>query len=131
MEVMNFCDSGRYSKDAAMDKLDANNKSSTSCWRWTSWIMSVVGHYFLFSPIIALFAWIPLVGGLLSGIIAFAAGVFALVWATTLHFFVMGVSWIVYRPLLGLLLLTGVGIGIAIMYMGDGDALVKKFGVSD
>jgi hypothetical protein len=85
--------------------------------------MSVIGHYCLFSPIIALFAWIPLVGGLLSGVVAFAAGVFALVWASTLHFLIMGVSWLVYRPLFGILMLAGVGAGIAILSMGDGKSL--------
>ena len=82
--------------------------------------MSVLGHYLLFSPIIALFAWIPLVGGLLSGVIAFAVGVFAFIWATMLHFLIMGVSWLVYRPLFGLLLLSGVVGGIVLLNYGDG-----------
>ena len=120
MEVMNYCQSGQQSLAEAMDTLDDNNKSQTSCFRWVSWFMSVFGHYLLFSPIIALFAWIPLVGGLLSGVIAFAAGVFALIWATMLHFLIMGTSWLVYRPLFGLLLLAGVGAGLAILFLGDG-----------
>jgi len=98
-----------------MDTLDSNNKSQTTCWRYVSWFMSVLGHYLLFSPFIALFAWIPLVGGLLSGVVAFAAGVFALIWATMLHFFIMAVSWLVYRPLFGILLLAGVGVGIGLL----------------
>jgi len=85
--------------------------------------MSVIGHYLLFSPVIALFAWIPLVGGLLSGVLAFAAGVFAFIWASMLHFFIMGVSWLVYRPLFGILMLAGVGVGIGILSMGDGKAI--------
>ena len=120
MEVMNYCRPGQQSLDDAMDTLDSENKSQTTCFRWTSWFMSVLGHYCLFSPIIALFAWIPLVGGLLSGVVAFAAGVFALIWASMLHFLVMGVSWIVYRPLFGILLLAGVGAGVAILTFGDG-----------
>jgi len=106
-----------------MDNLDSDNKSQTTIFRWVSWIMSVIGHYFLFAPFIALFAWIPLVGGLLSGVIAFAAGVFALIWATMLHFLIMGISWLVYRPLFGILMLAGVGAGIAILNMGDGKAI--------
>jgi hypothetical protein len=123
MEVMNYCRPGQQSLDEAMDTLDAENKSSVSCFRWTSWFMSVIGHYCLFSPIIALFAWIPLVGGLLSGVVAFAAGVFALIWASMLHFLIMGVSWLVYRPLYGILLLAGVGAGVAILTLGDGKSL--------
>ena len=87
--------------------------------------MSVIGHYCLFSPIISLFAWIPLVGGLLSGVFAFAAGVFALVWATMLHFLIMGTSWLVYRPLFGILLLAGVGVGFGILSFGDGKSLAE------
>ena len=103
-----------------MDTLDSDNMSETTSFRWFSWFMSVIGHCFLFAPMIALFAWIPLVGGLLSGVIAFAVGVFALIWGSMLHFLIMGVSWLVYRPLFGILMLAGVGAGIAILSMGDG-----------
>lgn len=123
MEVMNYCRSGQQSLDGAMDNLDSDNKSQTTIFRWVSWIMSVIGHYFLFAPFIALFAWIPLVGGLLSGVVAFAVGVFSLIWATMLHFLIMGISWLVYRPLFGILMLAGVGAGIAILNLGDGKAI--------
>ena len=76
----------------------------------------------LFAPIIALLKWIPLVGSLLGAIFAFAAFLFALVWATTLHFLILAISWIVYRPLYGLLLLAGVGVGIGLMNYDNGKA---------
>lgn len=126
MEVMNYCRPGYKSVDGIVETLEGENKSQTSCFRWMSWFMSVLGHYLLFSPIISLFAWIPLVGGLLSGVVAFAVGVFAFIWATMLHFLVMGVSWIVYRPLFGLLLLSGVVGGIVLLNYGDGQALAAK-----
>ena len=74
--------------------------------RWISWIMNVLGHFMLFSPIIKLLAWIPLVGGLLSTVLAFAAFIFALVFATCIHFLLLSIAWIVYRPLFGLLMLS-------------------------
>ena len=77
----------------------------------------------MFSPIINLLAWIPLVGGLLSGVVAFAVSVFALIWATMLHFLIMGTSWLVYRPLFGILLLSVVVGGIVLLNYGDGKAL--------
>jgi hypothetical protein len=123
MEVMNYIAPGKQSLEEAMDQLDANNKSQTSCFRWVSWFMSVFGHYMLFSPIINLLAWIPLVGGLLSGVVAFAVGIFALIWATMLHFLIMGTSWLVYRPLFGLLLLSAVAGGVAFLYLGDGSKI--------
>jgi hypothetical protein len=83
--------------------------------RFLSWFLSVFGHYLLFSPIIKLMAIIPLVGYFLSSILAFAAILFSLVWATALHFLIMGLSWLVYRPLYGILCLTVVGCSIALM----------------
>jgi hypothetical protein len=48
----------------------------------------------------------------------FAAAVFALLWASILHFLIMGVSWLVYRPLYGICMLSLVGLGIALMALG-------------
>ena len=79
--------------------------------------MSVMGHYLLFSPIIALLSWIPLVGFLLAGVLKFAAILFALLWATIVHFLVLSVAWIVYRPLIGCLLLAVVATGIGLCFV--------------
>lgn len=83
----------------------------------------MIGHALLFTPIIALLAWIPLVGHLLAAILWFAAIIFALLWATVLQFLIMGVSWLVYRPVYGMCMLTVVGLGIAIMFLGGGGAV--------
>lgn len=100
--------------------MEEGNAGTTTCFRWVSWFLSVLGHFMLFTPIIKLLAWIPLVGALLSKIIAFAVGIFALIWASMLHFTVMGVAWIFYRPLFGcLMLLMAAGIFAAMNY-GDG-----------
>jgi hypothetical protein len=83
-------------------------------------MMSVLGHYLLFTPIIRILSWIPLVGALLSKIIAFAVIIFALLWASMLHFAVLAIAWIFYRPLFGFLMLLFVlAIGAAMCY-GDG-----------
>lgn len=89
-----------------LDDLESDNSGQTKMFRWISYIMSVLGHYLLFSPVIKLLAWIPLVGGLISTIVAFAAFLFALVVATCLHFLILSMAWIVYRPLFGLLMLS-------------------------
>jgi len=73
--------------------------------RWISWGMSIVGHYLLFSPVIALLAWIPLVGSLLSSVVSFAVIIFALVWASLLHILILGFAWVWYRPIYGGILL--------------------------
>ena len=85
--------------------------------------MSVIGHYLLFSPIIALLSWISLVGHLLGAVMAFAAAIFALLWASVLHCLIMGVSWLFYRPVYGMILLTCVVGGIVLMIMGGGTSV--------
>jgi hypothetical protein len=100
--------------------MEKANSGSTTCFRWFSWFLSVFGHFLLFTPIIRLLAWIPLVGALLSKIIAFAVGIFAVIWASMLHFAVMGVAWIFYRPLFGCLMLLFTASIVALMNYGDG-----------
>ena len=70
----------------------------------------------LFSPIIALFKFIPLVGWLLGSIVSFAAAIFSLLWGSVVHMLVMTAAWIRFRPLFGLLLLTGVAVIITVMF---------------
>jgi len=79
--------------------------------------MNVVGHFLLFWPIIELLKWIPLVGGLLGFAFSIAACCCACIYGTTLHLLLMGVAWIVYRPLYGLLLLTGVAALVVTMFI--------------
>lgn len=113
-EVIDVLEYNDESSEAIFDQLDKENEQQTSIIRFVSWIMSVFGHYLLFSPIITLLSWIPLVGFLLSGVLWFAAIIFALVWATLLHFLILAVSWLVYRPLFGVLMLAGVGVMIGV-----------------
>jgi len=79
--------------------------------------MNVTGHFFLFTPIIALLKWIPLVGSLLGAIFSFAAGIFALIWGSMIHLIVLMVAWIVWRPCYGLCLLTMILLIVGIMFM--------------
>ena len=117
-EVMNYCRHGSKTSDAAFAELEKENSGNTTMWRFICWVMSVIGHVLLFSPIITLFSWIPLVGHLLATILTFAAFIFALLWATILQFFIMAASWLFYRPVYGICLLTLVGLGIALMVYG-------------
>lgn len=75
-----------------------------------------MGWYFLFAPIIATLKWIPLVGWLLSGVLAIAAGIFAIVVGLVISLLTIAIAWVFYRPLIGILLLTGVGIGLYFIF---------------
>jgi hypothetical protein len=74
-----------------------------------------IGIALLFSPIIALVKWIPLVGSLLAYGIALAVWIFALVVAFTLSSLTIALAWLYYRPLKGLLLLALVVVGVLIL----------------
>jgi hypothetical protein len=114
-EVIDVIEYNDDSTEQLFDKMDKDNEGQTTIIRWVSWLMSVFGHYLLFSPIIKLLSWIPLVGFLLAGILIVAAIIFALVWATFLHFLILAISWLVYRPLFGVSMLIGCGLMIGIM----------------
>jgi hypothetical protein len=86
--------------------MEKTNDSTTNVFRLVSWIICVLGFYLLFSPIITLISWIPLIGTLFSYILGFAAFVIALVAGSLTFLLVFAVAWVRYRPLLGLLILT-------------------------
>jgi len=85
--------------------------SSASCIRVLGIVLTIFGIYLLFSPIIALLKWIPLVGWLLGGLVSVAAFIFALLVGTIISTFVIAVAWVFFRPLIGIPLLIGAGVG--------------------
>ena len=96
--------------------LHSENAKMTSLLRLVAWVMMVLGLYLLFSPVITLLKFIPLVGWLLGGIVAIAAGIFAAVIGTILHLLTMAIAWIFYRPLFGISLLFCVAILITVLF---------------
>lgn len=74
------------------------------------------GFYLLFSPIMALLAWIPLIGGLLKAVVGFAVAIATFVVAVTSCLLVISIAWIFYRPMIGVPLLMAVGAGIFCMF---------------
>ena len=92
--------------DEIFDEMEKSNDSVTSVFRLVSWIICVFGFYLLFSPIITLISWIPLIGTLFSYILGFAAFIIALIIGSLTFLLVFALAWVRYRPLLGLLILT-------------------------
>ena len=93
----------------------ATNKTTTTIFRWLSWVLSLIGHNLLFVPIIRLISYIPLAGWLLSKFLSMAVFIFSLVWCTALHFFIMGIAWVYYRPCFGICMLALFGVGFYFM----------------
>ena len=79
--------------------------------------MMWIGIWLLFSPIISLLNWIPLVGYLLAHGFSFVVMIFALILSITLTLLTIALAWVYYRPLYGMLLLTGVGACIGLMFL--------------
>ena len=117
LEIVNHIETGKKSCTEVIESLKESNDALTSVFRKASYIMLISGHILLFSPLIALMKWIPLVGFLLGAIVTFAAYVFGFIWGTLLYILVLALAWIVYRPKLGILLLAIVGIGIGLMFI--------------
>ena len=78
--------------------------------------LTCLGFYFLFAPIIATLSWIPLVGWLLSGIVAVAAVIFAIVVGISISLLTIAVAWVFYRPLIGIMLLALCGAGVYFIF---------------
>lgn len=116
-ETIDYVRGGLHKMEACFDTMEEENQSSTVFIRWLAWGMNVLGNILIWYPFIKLLSWIPLVGGLLAGILLFAVIVWSLVWGTLTHLLIMTVAWIVYRPLFGLLLLSGVALLLAVTFM--------------
>lgn len=99
--------------------MEKENVGQTKIFRLFSWILSLVGHQLLVSPIIQMLSFIPLIGAALAYTFNIASFIFAVVWSTILHFTIMGTSWLFYRPLYGMTLLAGVCLIILTMWNGE------------
>ena len=81
------------------------------------------GTCLLFSPIIAVIQWIPLVGYFFAYGFWIVIGVFAFFLTLALGSLTVGLAWVFYRPLYGLCLLAVTGVCIfLIMYDWEGQA---------
>jgi len=64
----------------------------------------------MFVPFITLLKFIPLVGSLLGFAVSIAAAIFSFVWGGTIALLILGLAWLVFRPLFGISLLSLVAI---------------------
>lgn len=74
--------------------------------------LSMFGWYLLFSPIMALLSFIPLVGSLLSMAVSIAVAIFAFIVGGTVACLVLGLAWLFFRPIIGAALLSVTGLGV-------------------
>ena len=115
-EVVDCAVDTKLSSEAYFDDQEKNIASAAKCIRPAGIFMSMSGWFLLFIPMIKLLSWIPLVGWLLGAAVAVAAAVFSIVVGLILSILVIAIAWLVYRPLIGVLLFTMVGVGIYFIF---------------
>lgn len=119
-EIVDFAGDGCMSAETFFKKQERTLKWSTLGFRFMGVFLAVMGLYMIFTPVILLLKWIPLVGFLLGGITSLAAAIFALVIGLTMSLLVMSVAWLLFRPLVALSLLALGGVGVYLTLFWDG-----------
>jgi hypothetical protein len=85
----------------------------------------VFGIYLFFSPIVNLLGFIPLIGGIISGIVGFAIFLAAFLISIPLYILATAIAWLFFHPKIGFILLAIGGVILAVfLILGrnkDGD----------
>ena len=107
------------SKDEIFDECISNKACFSTVMRILGLLTMILGIYLFFSPIVNLLNYIPLVGGLLSGIVGFVIFLAAVLISIPLWILTVSIAWLVYHPKVGLILL-GIGLVVAglILFLG-------------
>ena len=115
-EVVDVARDGKLESNQYFDDMHALLGCSGQVFRYGGIFMCILGLYFLFSPIMALLKWIPLVGWLLSYIVAVAAIIFAVVVGLTVSLLTIAVAWVFFRPVIGITLLIITSISVYLIF---------------
>ena len=97
-------------------------KCMTCTLRIVSFFCMVFGICLFFSPITTILGYIPLVGGLLSGTVGIIIFIAAVIICIPLFLLAITVSWLVFHPKVGLIILagalvvTGIIVGLAVSH---------------
>jgi hypothetical protein len=130
-DVVDLAVDTKMTAEAYFDDQDKNIKTAAKIIRPGGICLTIMGIYLLFSPIIALLTWIPLVGSLLGFAVSVAAFIFALIVGLVISCLVIAIAWVFYRPLIGVSLLVLVAIGMYFIFIfPSGEAAVTDEGVA-
>ena len=97
-----------------MQKLNDKTGSKT---RWIAYFMLVIGITLFLSPLVYVFTFFPLVGQLLSYGMFVAVVGFGIISGTIVHCTVIAISYVFYRPKLGILMLLGICVCIGLLFI--------------
>jgi len=118
-EVIDVARDGKISAEDFFKEQEANLGTSAKLFRWLGVFLTMFSIYLMFSPIMELLNWIPLIGGLLKAVAAIAAAITAFIVGGTVATATIAVAWVVFRPLIGMLLLTITGLGVYLTFFFD------------
>lgn len=110
-------------KDEIFDKAVEKSECFTRVMRILSFVCMVFGIYLFFSPIVNLLGFIPLVGGIISGIVGFAIFLAALLISIPLYILMTAIAWLIFHPKVGFILLAigGVILALVLIFGGGGN----------
>jgi len=91
----------KMDKKQTFDSEISSNSTITWLLRTLGIIGLAVGIYWIFAPVIALLSVVKI----LADIVGFAIGLCAFLIAVALGFIVIAISWVFYRPIIGISLL--------------------------
>jgi len=116
-EVVYLINEETKSADDMLSSEDEKVKKLGNFMRPCAIFTCMLGFFFLFSPIVGLLTWIPLIGALLGMIVQVVAAIVAFIVGGALSCFVLALAWIRFRPCIGISLMLVVGLGIAAVFV--------------
>jgi hypothetical protein len=115
-EQVELLEIGTVSAKLMFANAQASNKIMTWVLRLVGFVMMFGGLTMIFSPLVVFADVIPFLGTILSMGLSLFAGIISL----TLSFITISIAWLVYRPIVGIvLIIVGVGIFAGIKYLAD------------
>lgn len=100
--------SGTHSMKQMFNAEHSKNNMLTWILRFVGFIVCAIGTSMILGPLTFILSFIPFLGDILNSIAFVAAGIFAFV----VSFIVIAISWIAFRPMIGITLLVIVGVVI-------------------
>lgn len=102
---------GTHSADEMIQKEQKSNKTLTIILRVVGFVLMFIGFTLIFKPLSVLADVLPILGSIVSA----GTGIISFLLAAILSLITIAIGWIVYRPLLGIILLV-VAIGLVFVF---------------
>merc|ERR1712160_46830 len=116
-EVVHIISEKSESADDLLKQSDDFVKKAGMIMRPCAIFTCMLGFFLLFSPLVAVLKWIPLIGWLFGYVVQVIAAIVGFFFGGTLACLVLALAWLRFRPCVGACLLVAVGLGIASIFV--------------